>query len=60
MTLEPAFASGVEAYTAAAAYAVTSTTVTASLNNSADVLAITKGAVTYPNGDRCRSTSGRT
>ena len=51
LTLEPAFASGTEAYTAAAAYAVTSTTVTASLNNSADELSITKGADTYTNGD---------
>ena len=51
LTLEPAFASGVEAYTAAAAYAVTSTTVTATLNvPSADGVSITKGADTYPNG----------
>ena len=47
--LEPAFAGGVEVYTAAAAHAVTSTTVTATLNNSADGLSITKGADTYPN-----------
>ena len=50
LTLEPAFASGVEAYTAAAARAVTSTTVTATLNGNADV-SITKGADTYTNGD---------
>ena len=51
LTLEPAFASGVEAYTAAAAYAVTSTTVTASLHDGADDVSITKGADTYTNGD---------
>ena len=50
LTLDPAFASGVEAYTASAAHAVTSTTVTATLNNSADGVSITKGADTYPNG----------
>ena len=50
MTLEPAFASGVEAYTAAAAYAVTSTTVTANLTNSSDDVSITKGADTYADG----------
>ena len=49
LTLEPDFASGTEAYTAAAAYAVTSTTVTATLNDGADELSITKGADTYPN-----------
>ena len=49
LTLEPDFASGVEAYTAAAAYAVTSTMVTASLNYNADELSITKGADTYTN-----------
>ena len=51
LTLEPTFASGVEAYTAAAAYAVTSTTVTASLHDGADDVSITKGADTYTNGD---------
>ena len=50
LTLDPAFASGVEAYTASAAHAVTSTTVTATLNNSADGVSITKGADTYTNG----------
>ena len=59
LTLEPAFASGAEAYTASAAHAVTSTTVTATLNNHADGVSITKGADTYADGDnRCRSTSG--
>ena len=51
LTLDPAFASGVEAYTAAAAHAVTSTTVMATLNDSADGVSITKGADTYANGD---------
>ena len=51
LTLEPAFASGAEAYTASAAHAVTSTTVTANLNESMDDLSITKGADTYADGD---------
>ena len=51
LTLDPAFASGAEAYTASAAHAVTSTTVTATLNNHADGVSITKGADTYADGD---------
>ncbi len=51
LTLDPAFASGAETYTASAAHAVTSTTVTASLNNNADDLSITRGADSYANGD---------
>ncbi len=50
LTLEPAFASDAEAYTASAAHAVTSTTVTATLNNHADGVSITKGADTYADG----------
>ena len=51
LTLEPAFASGAETYTASAAHAVTSTTVTASLHDGADDVSITKGADTYAGGD---------
>ena len=51
LTLEPAFASDAEAYTASAAHAVTSTTVTATLNNHADGVSITKGADSYADGD---------
>ena len=51
LTLEPAFTSGVEVYTAAAAHAVTSTTVTANLNHNADGVSITKGADTYTSVD---------
>ena len=51
LTLEPAFASGAETYTASAAHAVTSTTVTATPNNNADGVSITKGADSYANGD---------
>ena len=51
LTLEPAFASDAEAYTASAAHAVTSTTVTATLNNHADGVSITKGADSYTDGD---------
>ena len=51
LTLEPAFASATEIYTASAAHAVTSTTVTASLHDGADDVSITKGADTYAGGD---------
>ena len=51
LTLEPAFASGAETYTASAAHAVTSTTVTASLHDGADDVSITKGADSYADGD---------
>ena len=51
LTLDPAFASGAEAYTASAAHAVTSTTVTATPNNHADGVSITKGADSYADGD---------
>ena len=51
LALEPAFASDAEAYTASAAHAVTSTTVTATLNNHADGVSITKGADSYADGD---------
>ena len=60
LTLEPAFASGAEAYTASAAHDVTSTTVTATLNNNADGVSITRGADSYATATRCPSTSGRT
>ena len=51
LTLEPAFDAGTVAYTASAGHFVTSTTVTATLNNSADGVSITKGADTHMNGD---------
>ena len=55
LTLEPAFSGSVEAYTAAAAHSVTSTTVSASLNPpivdlGTDELIITKGADLYQSG----------
>ena len=51
LALDPAFASGAETYTASAAHAVTSTTVTASLHDGADDVSITRGADSYANGD---------
>ena len=51
VTFELAFASDVTAYTAAAAHAVTATTVTATLHDSSDTISITKGADTYTSGD---------
>ena len=51
LTLEPAFASATETYTASAAHAVTSTTVTASLHDGADDVSITRGADSYASGD---------
>ncbi len=51
VTLEPAFASTTETYTAAADHDVTSTTVTATLHDSDDTIAITKGADPYTSGD---------
>ena len=51
VTLEPVFASETTTYTAAAAHAVTSTTVTATLYNFADTISIMKGADTYMSGD---------
>ena len=51
LTLEPAFDAGTVAYAAAAGHFVTSTTVTATLNNSADGVSITKGTDTHMNGD---------
>ena len=61
LTLEPAFASGVEAYTAAAAHAVTSTTVTANLNDREHGRCRSRRARTPTRASiRCPSTSGRT
>ena len=51
LTLDPAFASATEIYTASAAHAVTSTTVMASLHDGADDVSITKGADSYADGD---------
>ena len=51
LTLDPAFDDGTVAYIASAGHSVTSTTVTATLNNSADGVSITKGTDTYMNGD---------
>ena len=51
VTLEPAFASDAVVYTASAAHAVTSPTVTATLHNSSDTISIMKGADTYMSGD---------
>ena len=51
LTLAPAFDDGTVAYIASAGHSVTSTTVTATLNNSADGVSITKGTDTYMNGD---------
>ena len=51
LTLDPAFDDGTVAYIASAGHSVTSTTVTATLNNSADGVSITKGTDTHMNGD---------
>ena len=51
LTLGPAFDDGTVAYIASAGHSVTSTTVTATLNNSADGVSITKGTDTYTSGD---------
>ena len=51
LTLDPAFDDGTVAYIASAGHSVTSTTVTATLNNSADGVSITKGTDTYTSGD---------
>ena len=51
LTLDPAFDDGTVAYIASAGHSVTSTTVTATLNNSADGVSITKGTDTYTNSD---------
>ena len=51
LTLEPAFDDRTVAYFAYAAHSVTTTTVTATLNNSADGVSITKGTDTHMNGD---------
>ena len=51
LTLGPAFDDGTVAYIASAGHSVTSTTVTATLNNSADGVSITKGTDTYTNSD---------
>ena len=51
VTLEPAFASDAVVYTASAAHAVTSPTVTATLYDSSDTISIMKGADTYMSGD---------
>ena len=51
LTLGPAFDDGTVDYIASAGHSVTSTTVTATLNNSADGVSITKGTDTYTNGD---------
>ena len=49
VTLEPVFASDTVVYTAAADHAVTSTTVTATFNESGDTVSIMEGANTYTN-----------
>ena len=51
VTLDPAFASDVVIYTAAADHGVTSTTVTAGLNDSSDTVSIVKGVDTYMSGN---------
>ncbi len=51
VTLEPVFASDTVVYTAAADHDVTATTVTATLHDSDDTIAITKGADPYTSGD---------
>ena len=51
LTLDPAFDDGTVDYIASAGRSVTSTPVTATLNNSTDGVSITKGTDTYTNGD---------
>ena len=51
LTLNPEFTSSTTTYTASAAHGVTSTTVTASLNNADNTVSIIKGTDTYTSGD---------
>ena len=51
LTLNPEFTSSNTTYTASAAHGVTSTTVTASLNNADNTVSIIKGTDTYTSGD---------
>ncbi len=51
VTLEPAFASTTETYTATTLHTVLSTTVTATLHSNSDTMSIMKGANTYTSGD---------
>ena len=51
LTLNPEFTSSITTYTASAAHGVTSTTVTASLNNADNTVSIIKGTDTYTSGD---------
>ena len=51
LTLNPEFTSSATTYTASAAHGVTSTTVTASLNNADNTVSIIKGTDTYTSGD---------
>ena len=51
LTLNPEFTSSTTTYTASAAHGVTSTTVTASLNNVDNTVSIIKGTDTYTSGD---------
>ena len=60
VTLAPAFASDTVAYTASATHDVLSTSVTATLYNNSDTVAIMKGADTYMSGDPVPLNVGRT
>ena len=51
LTLNPEFTSSTTTYTASAAHGVTSTTVTASLNNAVNTVSIIKGTDTYTSGE---------